>query len=63
MTSELREQLVELALLPDMSREALEAAFGEERPRSLDAARTLGFVSTGDDMELHRSCASFCSRS
>jgi ATP/maltotriose-dependent transcriptional regulator MalT len=52
-TASLREQLVELALLPDMSRTALEACFGADAATVLDAARTLGFVSTGDEAELH----------
>jgi ATP/maltotriose-dependent transcriptional regulator MalT len=53
VTPSLREQLVELALLPQMSREALETRFGRLSRTVLDAARELGFVSTGDDLELH----------
>ena len=52
-TPELREQLVDLALLPWMSRPALEARFGDRAAAVLEAARELGFVSSGDDLELH----------
>ena len=53
VTAELRAQLVELALLPDTSRKALAARFGDQAGAVLEAARELGFVSTGDDLELH----------
>ena len=52
-TAALRAQLVELALLPNLSRTTLEACFGEDASAVLASARTLGFVSTGDEAELH----------
>ena len=52
-TTSLRAQLVELALLPNLSRTSLEARFGADATGVLAAARTLGFVSTGDEAELH----------
>ena len=53
VSTELRAHLVDLALMPDMSREALETRFGDRAATVVEAARELGFVSTGDDLELH----------
>ncbi len=47
-----RTQLVELALLPDLSRESLVQAFGDEGPAVAMRARDLGFMSD-QSSELH----------
>ena len=59
----LREQLVELALLPHMSREALEARVRPARPTLLDAARSSASSRPATTWSSTRSCASSCSRS
>jgi ATP/maltotriose-dependent transcriptional regulator MalT len=53
VSPDLRAHLVEIALLPDMSRQALETRFGDQAAAVVEAARELGFVSTSADLELH----------
>jgi LuxR family maltose regulon positive regulatory protein len=50
----LRDDLVKLALLPDLSGNVLRRAFGSRAPDVASAARSMGLVtSAGDSLELH----------
>jgi ATP/maltotriose-dependent transcriptional regulator MalT len=50
---ELRERLVDLALLPRMDLPALNERFGEGAADVIAASREHGFLSSGDELELH----------
>jgi len=49
----MQEQLVALALLPDLSRSALLKEFGAQTSSVVDSARDLGFLTADEEMHLH----------
>lgn len=51
--SSLREELVALALLPELSRHALVDEFGTNATAVVDSARDLGFLTVDDGLRLH----------
>lgn len=52
-SSDLRESLLELALLPRLTSEFLESKFGKRANQVVDQAHRLGFISSGAHTELH----------
>ena len=61
---ELRQQLLRLALAPELSQEAMSELLGDDGDRVIQQARDVGFLSTDQTPELHpRSAISYCKRS